>query len=261
MLTDGKVTFMDFTGVDRTGALLTHRPKIYPETQIYRSSFDFPLYIGDEEARPYDLFRDLSAIKDGNASLVELDLEARLSGLQTCKISYTYKEGATTYWVDLNRGSVPLRILNHNNRTNVNVVFAFDDLVQVAGAGWLPLRSLHIIGDGKTVYRLVVTHIDVQHKPQLSDLQLEFPKPVGVVNDDRKLVYPQTKTWNLLHLPSRTSPGVRPLIVRSHVAPGELPGEIEAGPNWAAIIFVLLVLAAGCSLVVARRRGKRAQRA
>jgi hypothetical protein len=260
MLTDGKVTFMDFTGVDRASAAMAHRPQILPDTRLYRSKFDFPLYLGDESGPHDDLFRDLTAIKDGKGSLVELDLDARLDGRKVCKVSYKYKEGTKTYWVDLNRGSVPLRILDHYNPTNVDFVFAFDDLVHEAGAGWLPRRMLHIIANGITVYRLVVTDIDVQHKPRVSAFHLEFPKPVRLFDEARKLVYSQRKTWGLLDLPSRSSPDARPAIPKSYVAPGELPGEIEAGRHWAVIVLlVFLALAAGCSIVIARRRGKQAQ--
>jgi hypothetical protein len=260
MLTDGKVTFMDSTGVGRAGAPLPHLPQISADIRLYRSSFEFPLYIGDESGRPYDLFGDLTTIKDGKASLAELDLDARLNGLKVCKVSYTYKDGTKTYWVDLNRGSVPLRILNHYDPTGTDVVFIFDDLVQVAGAGWLPRRMLHIIANGVSVSQLTITDIDVQHKPQLSAFQLEFPKPVRVVDGARQLVYSRRKTWGLLDLPSRSSPDARPAVPKSHVAPAELPGEIEAGPHWAIIVLlVLLVLAASCSVVLARRRGKRSQ--
>jgi hypothetical protein len=150
--------------------------------------------------------------------------------------------------------------LDHYNPTNVDIVFAFDDLIQVAGAGWLPRRMLHIIANGITVYRLVVTDIDVQHKPRVSAFQIEFPKPVRLFDDAKKLVYTRRKTWSLLDLPSRSSPDAKPAIPKSYVAPVELPGEIEAGPRWAVILLlVLLVLVAGCSIVIARRRGMQAQ--
>ncbi len=171
-------------------------------------------------------------------------------------MSFSYQEGKCTYWIDLNRGTVPLRILDHYNRTNLDIIFNFDDLVQVPGAGWLPRRMLHVIGTGITVYRLVVKEIDLQHKPPLSAFQLEFPEPVGLGDSARKLVYKRRKTWSLLNLPSRSSGEARPAIPMTYVAPPDLPGELESGPPWVLFgsIIVLLLVSVGAVLFIARRR-------
>lgn len=258
MLTDGKVTFMDLLHLNRAGTVLLHQPQIFPDTVFYRQTFEFPLFLGDDSARPYDLFSSLTLIKEGKVSLAELDLDARMDGVKVCKISFNHKSGKRTYWVDLNRGAVPLRILNHYNPTNRDSHFIFDDLVQVPNAGWLPRRMLHITGNGGSVRRVVVTNVDVQNRPSLSVFQLDFPKPISLHDRARKLVYSRRKTWSLLNLPSRSSPGTRSAIPIDYIPPAELPGEIEPGPPWVIIVSasmsVVLVLG---SILVLRRRKKR----
>jgi hypothetical protein len=219
------------------------------------SFFQFPLWIGSNERHLFDLFRDLTAIKDGTASLRELDFDSHLDGLPVCKVSLAYETATCTYWIDLNRGCVPLRILNHYNQSNTETTVSYGDLEQVPDAGWLPRRSLDFIGNGTTVHRMVVTEVDVRNKPPSSVFQLEFPEPVRLVDGAKMLVYTRGKTWSLLKLPSANSPGTKALAKSFSAFPPDLPGEIEPGLPWAAILptiallFLILV-----SIVVLKRR-------
>lgn len=262
MLTDGKVTLRDSIDLNQKGTSLVHSPVILPgTTEFYKDgSFEFPLYIGDHSPRDYDLFSDLTAIRNGKASLVELDRDSRLDGLKVCRLTFSWKEGRRTYWIDLNRGSVPLRILDHYNPNNLDVTFVFSDLAQVPNAGWLPRRRLHIIGPGSLVDRIVVTKIDIQSIPRPAEFQLDFPEAIALHDRARQLVYSRRKTWSLLNLPGQSSPGTRRAIPRTYIPPAELPGEVEPGPPWiiivssAAIVFLILG-----SIVIVRRRKRRLQ--
>ncbi len=151
VLTDGKVTLYDSIELNRARTTLLHSPRIVPGTTEFRRSgiFEFPLYIGDNSLRDYDLFSDLGAVEDGKASLDELDFDSRLNDRKACKLRFTYQEGKRTYFIDVNRGSVPLRILDHFNPSNVDVAFIFSELAHLPNAGWLPRRRLHIIGQGR----------------------------------------------------------------------------------------------------------------
>jgi hypothetical protein len=257
MLTDGEVTLVELLRPNESATAFVHSPRIHQGKLFYGDAyFHFPLWIGDSDAREYDLFSDLNAVKDGRFSLVELDFGARLDGFTVCKLSFTWKDGKRTYWIDSSRGSVPLRILSHYNSANRDVIFIFADLEQVQGAGWLPRRRIHIIGPGAIVDRIVVTEIDTRHKPPPSTFQLDFPEPIGLVDGARKLVYPKRKSWSLLNLPGRSSPGTRPAIPSTYISPADLPGEVEAGPPWAIIVpvGVVVFLVAGSILIITRHK-------
>ncbi len=257
MLTDGSVTFVDSIHmVDRADKTVKHQPIIVQGTERFFKSFDFPLFIGDNGDRPYDLFSNLTAIKDGRATLVDLVPNLDLDGNPVCKVTFAYEEGKCTYWVDLSRGAVPLRIQNHFNQNNTDTLFFFSDLVQVPGAGWLPCRMLHIIDEGVTVYQLHVTKFDARNRPPLSAFQLEFPEPIGVVDGARKLAYSRRKTWSLLNLPSRASHEAKSAIPKTYIAPPDLPGEIESSPPW-VLPSSLVLLAAGCFVWFFWRRRRR----
>ncbi len=258
MLTDGEVTFLDFQYLDKSNTILNHKPEMYSGTRVFYDDarFKFPLWIGDAGRHPYDLFRGLTAVKEGRASLVELDFDSHLDGLKVCKLSLAYGEDKRTYWVDLSRGCVPLRIVGHHGQNTADSVYKFSDLEHVPNAGWLPRRSLHILLNGKVVDRIVVTQIDTENKPRSPLFQLDFPQPMPVLDRHRKLFYARQKSWSLLNLPSRSSPGTRAAIPRAFNPPTDMPGEIEAGSPWAIVVSAAAVLGiiSGAVLIALKRR-------
>jgi len=217
-LTDGTFTLLDNLQPVERNTALRHGAIIHPGTYLfYRSgSFSFPLYLGDKGkgGADHDLFRDLTALKDGKVSLAELDMDSRLGDRKVCRFSFTRKDGTCTYWIDLDRGSVPLRIHDHYNPNNQDTTYIFSDLEHVANAGWLPRRRLHFFAQGQIVDRVIVTEIDTWNKPQPSVFQLDYPEPIILFDDARKLVYPRRKSWSLLDLPDPASPGVKPVMPR-----------------------------------------------
>ena len=226
---------------------------------FYTAYYQFPLLLGTEEHRPYDLFRDLTEIKNGDSSLEEIDFDSHLDGLKVCKLSIRYKEGKCAYWIDISRGCVPLRIQDHYNKTGSESIFVFSDLEHVPNGGWLPRSRLCIIQNGALVNRLVVTQIDTQNKPQPSVFQLEFPEPIPLVNRTRNLVSSGRKTWSLLNLPNASSSGTR-AFPRVPAPPQAMPGEIDPGALWDIIVLAIVIvcLIVG-SIVVLRRRRRRLQ--
>ena len=248
MLTDGKVTLLDTLGPDQSRTALTHRAAIFPEAGIFYRRLDFPLYVGDKTLRGDDLFGDLTGLQQGLASLLELDLDSRLGDRKVCKLSLSYKDGTLTYWIDLDRGSVPLQIFNVANGGNTRITVTYDNLQFVANRGWLPFRRVHVIDDGKVVDWIEIDQVDCKTKPGASVFQLEFPEPVGLVDQARKLAYSRRKTWSLLDLPGPHSRGTKPAIPVSFPPPPEMQGEDDSPSRWkiglvliSAILLVSLV--------------------
>ena len=90
-LTDGKVTLLDYLSLDESNKDFLHRPDIHPGTKLFyqEAFFQFPLWIGDSSTHHGNLFDDLTALKEGRATLAELDFDSQLDGLKVCKLSYT----------------------------------------------------------------------------------------------------------------------------------------------------------------------------
>ena len=165
-------------------------------------------------------------------------------------------EGKCTYWIDVNRGSVPVRIVNEYTETVSSSTYVFGDIEQVTHAGWLPRRKLHYLTGGKTTDLVVITKIDTQNRPPTSMFQLDFPDPVELGDLQRKVVYRKGKTWSLLKLPSPSSPGTERFGMGPSLLPDELPGEIEAGLPWAMISLVVTLSLVAGSIVLSRPKTK-----
>ena len=263
MLTDGEATLLDSFLLDGNNKFSVRVPEIYPGTDVfYRDgNFEFPLWIGAGPARPADFFRDLTAIKDGRAALADIDFDSQLNGLKACKVSLTFAEGKRTHWIDTARGFVPLRTETHYQQANSDVTYSFSEIEKVQGAGWLPRRRLHIIGNGTVVDLIQITGIDTKSKPDLSAFQLEFPKPVRVRDRARKLDYPPSKTLSLLKRPDRSAAGVRAVVSPATNFPTEMPGEREGGLPWMILVpAVLAMVAAVAAIAYLSTRKRRLQR-
>ena len=263
-LTDGEATLVDYQWLIKSDTVLLHRPEMYSGISIFYNDayFRFPLWIGDQCRHPYDLYQFLTAVRDRAASVVGLDFDSHLDGLRVCKLSLAYKsaysEGTCTYWIDLSRGCVPLRFVDCFDKKGGESTYIYGDLEHIPNAGWVPRRCLHILANGKVVDRIVVTRIDAQNKPRPSMFQLEFPQAVPIVDRHRKLVYAKQKSWSLLHLPSRSSPGTRPAILRPFNPPNEMPGEIEPSLAWSITVPAVIISAViSAAMLIARHRSKR----
>ena len=159
----------------------------------------------------------------------------------------------------MNRGCIPLRILNHYDKNASESNIHFSEIEHVPNAGWLPRRRVRIIQNGAVVDRLVVTQIDTVNKPPASVFQLEFPEPIDLVDRTNNLVSKGRKIWSLLSLPKANSPGTKAFLT-APAPPAEMPGEIDSTPPWGIILFgiAFISLVAG-SIVVFRRRRRGSQ--
>ena len=111
MLTDGNVTFMDLLTPEDGGKVLHHKATIFRDVVPFNRKFDFPLYIGNKAPQVFDLFSALMEVKDGAASLDQFETNSLLGEIKVSKFTIDYKNARVTYWVDLERGAIPLRIL------------------------------------------------------------------------------------------------------------------------------------------------------
>jgi hypothetical protein len=250
MLTDRKVTLLDTVNLmDPSSNSFHHQAQIFPGIDIVAHQCDFPLNIGNLDWRTFDLYSDLTRIKDGAVTLDELDPHSSVGDNPVYKVVLAFKGGKRTYWIDVNRGSVPLRILDdyENSRDNAHVTLS--DLVQLPNAGWLPRRRLSIYGDGRSVSQIIVTSADTVKKPATSLFQLEFPEPIGMIDKPRSRSYKPRKVWSLLNLPSASSPGARPIIIHSGPPP-ERAGETVPGYSWMTLVLLGVLLAAICLIAV-----------
>jgi hypothetical protein len=256
MVTDGKATLVDSLFPDQAKTSLVHRPLVAPGTDRLHKQFEFPLYLGDNTPHALDLFTALTDVKNAKASLAELDFDSALDHRKVCRFALTWENGKSTFWIDVARGSVPLRVLDHYNTENQDYIYEFSDVEQVPNGGWLPRRMLKISDQGAQVERIVLTETDAEHRPPPSAFRLDFPKPTEVQDRVKNIVYRGQKSFSLLNPANPQSSATRPMHSPGYVPPSELPGEIEAGHSWGVIAGVggiVLTMAAGIVFLMRRR--------
>jgi hypothetical protein len=259
-LTDGEVTLRDQLWLDDSDKFSHRSPEIYPGTATFCSDgyFQIPLSLGNCDRVTGDLFSGLTAVKDGKGTITELDFDSRLEGLPVCRLSFTYTAGKCTYWIDRNRGCLPLRIQLNDDRTGAATIYRFSEFEHVANAGWLPRRRMHIWANGRLADRIVVTRIDTTNRPGRSMFQLDFPEPIALHDQARHLLYSKRKVWSLLDLPRASSPDAR-RVSPQNTLPAEMPGEIETSFDWRVPIAGVILLAIVVSIIFLMWRGKISQ--
>ena len=224
MLCDGEATLVDRPFVNDSGSALASSAMIRAGAEHFLNAFDFPLWVGqDGLSGPYDLQRESRRLAEGKCAVKEIDFHSRLDSLDVCKVVLDFGSGQRTYWVDINRGAIPLRIEDSRGpkKTHISVQ---DDLRFIPNAGWLPFTQRLVMQDGKIVREIHITEAEVHLKPDVSEFQLDFPSAVKMYDDARKRKYLPRKTWSLLQLPSPNSPDAKPFTPKLSVPPPELPG-------------------------------------
>jgi hypothetical protein len=262
MLTNGQVTLLDRLWLDDSSKFSHRSPEIYPGTSIFCGSayFQFPLSLGNCDKFTTDLFDDLSACKDGKCTITELDFDAQLDGLPVCKLSYTFRTGKCTHWIDRNRGCLSVRVVIHDNASGSDSIYRFGEFEHVKGAGWLPRRRLHIWAKGQLADRIVVTGIDTTRRPDRSMFQLDFAEPVPLPDGTKGVIHSKRKNWSLLDLPIAMAPGAH-LLTHDRTSFGQMPGEIEGHFNWTAVVAATTGVLLVVLTVILWRRSRRRPRA
>ncbi len=258
LLTDGQLTIVDRPALGRDETSLVSRPQIVPGVRAFYDELFFPLDLGDPEADRFDLGRDLmEAERPGSGrKLARVDADASLEGVPTVLLEFEMTAGRRSYWVDLERGALPLQILDEVT-DGLSHRFIHGDIRHVAGSAWLPFRELLYISDGM-VKELVIQDAEFAERPSTKGFQLEFASAVPLMDTARMARYSPRKAWDLRTLPSANSPEVqRVALVQPGPPPPEMPGERGRGLSKSELLLYagLLLLASGAIWSYWRRRG------
>jgi hypothetical protein len=223
ILRDSTVALIDNVFPDLNGGKPKHSIKISPiGTPDYEVRF--PLEIGEAEHKKFSLSNDLDAANDGKVKVVSVDPKCLFRGRDVVRLELRSAAGTRTYWIDLERGAVPLSIRDVVDGGATNQV-DLDDVRPVDGGGWLPFAMTQSIQNGSAVFRLVVLKADVTPPPR-SAFQLEFDEPRTLVDAPRQLHYTKgRKVWRLDDLPAKGADEARPLRSSFTPEPPAMAGE------------------------------------
>jgi len=254
-VTNGSITLSDRIFVESDGKTPIHGAQIDPGTQGFARYYVFPLSVGNPAPADFQLDVDLSTPLPGRPSwqVASVDVNATLRGIPVVKLVLTSRGVSREYWVDLERGAVPLLI-----RDGADVEYHYGDVRRVGDRAWLPHR-LTILGKNPTgavrIRDVTVTEADFTTRPAKSSYGLRFPKPRKMVNAASMKVYDEQDTWDITALPAANSPRARTIQMGQPQAPVPiLPRERETRSSapqvWMIAAGTLSVLGLG---LIARR--------
>ena len=162
------------------------------------------------------------------------------------------------YWIDLEHGAIPRRILNSDPKGEPVIELRYDDIQPAGNGAWFPHR-MTIFFKGGACKELVVDEADFTARPTAADLRLEFPEPVSLMNTATLMKYAPRKVWDVANLSGTGAsavPGVRISIQGPRAPAPPMAGELEARPAWAlpTVVVGLVLTAAGALVYFGRRR-------
>jgi len=258
-LTDGHSTLWDEMRPDSTLRNFNHAAQINPGIHSFFRDFQFPFEIGQPEPKLMNFAGDLDKLESGEFTLLEFEKDAQFEGSPTVHLKYQAEWGTQEYWIDPDRGAVPLQMICHMNEHETTAQLNYDDLRETEG-GWLPFRTTFSMDGGKHVIQIVIHDAEVKTPPVKDEFQLTFPAPTKMVDAARNLIYEPRPTWSLLDLPSTHSTDARALRISEYVPPPVMPGERQ-GWTWgsralyaAATILAIAAVVQGYRMWQ-RRRG------
>ena len=168
------------------------------------------------------------------------DPDAKLDGRRVTKVVLRAVAGRRTFWVDPERGSVPLRVEDtFDGDPSRRDTLLHEDLRLLEGAGWLPFTRLLVDSSGGLVERIELTDVELG-RPGPAAFQLDFPSDTPLMDMARQLRYQPRRVWNLHHLPSEHSKDSEKAEAAGVSTAPEMPGEVERPSLPWRPIFLLL---------------------
>ena len=165
-----------------------------------------------------------------------------------------------TYWVDLKRGAIPLQIRHEFREKNRKVQLNNDDLRPASGAGWIPFRLTMFVDSPNLFRQVTIRDMKVDRLPSSSTFQLDFEKPIPMVDAGRKLVYKPRASWSLTDLPSVHSGQAKKIEITEYEPPAPaMPGVRTAWSAWSATLMLLgvvlfIIMLLRISIAIKQRR-------
>jgi hypothetical protein len=248
MLTNGDVTLLDHLGLTEEAVpKIRHQAQINAGSNRFFSFVIFPLKIGAPRASgleySYDVGQDLAATEKGGSWICHnIDESSNLDGHPCCYFELRRGSSVREYWLDMERGCVPLKILDSDDPPSSTMQLDFEDIRLVDSIGWLPFHTLITLtwANGSMVREVVVQEAQFASAPPRSTFQLEFPEPIPMINAATSVRYAPQKVWSLLDLPREGTQGAERIQIYSATSPAPaMPGP-ERRSGWTPYVYVLV---------------------
>jgi hypothetical protein len=258
VLSDGNRVLKDLITLDGSQQKFDHVPQILFKNSI-NTDLDFPLDLGPLAYDSRSLSYDVDELLRGESQLVRFDANSEHAGRSVMYFQIQWKQGLREYWIDLERGGVPLQIVDTKPKEDPSEYrrVRHEDLRLIAGHGWLPMKRTYYSRRVNLYEEFTIKDASFE-KPPASAFVLEFPERVRMVDQTKGLVHHIGRNaWSLSNLPGPNSQGVSPYVVRSFEPAPEMPQERESAPTWLIAVAVIGLLLCVLVVIIVKSRGQR----
>lgn len=234
-----------------------------PGKARFHRDFQFPLSLGQPEPQRIEnlgWYLRAALNNDPKVRISQVE-DAEYEARPVTRVVFELEDETITYWVDTQRGAVPLRILDQyrepgESHVSIENEFVFDDIRKIPGRGWLPFVQTSWFQRGGNAKRIELRETDFSRESTTADFDLHFPKPTALIDAARKIRYDKQTTWNLSNLPSSVSPRAQKIeysALPSDLTP-RMAGERKSGREYRLLIVGVAALLIAMALVVLNRR-------
>ncbi len=240
-VSNGKLSLVDRMTPSEDGSSMLHEPQIELGSQGLFQQVMFPLAIRNPYPGAFRLGDDLkTARSESNTTHAEVRSTTEVLGdRRVVVVSISRGDMQRTYWVDVERGAIPLRIRDTDREGALKFHVEHSDLRLVDNKGWLPYRTV-IFFDGGLTKSLELQEVDLNGPIGASDFTLAFPTAVPIINIADMVRYAPATEWNLSKLPSSGSPKASKIKLSQPQPPAPtLPGERTGPPPWVMPLIVV----------------------
>ena len=258
LLADSRICLTDIISSDPRGNGLMHSAQVVADADAEMETV-FPLPIGGLDKGMPDFTRSIRRLLEGKLSLLKLDADAQFEGRPAVLMVVGGAGGRAEYYIDLERGAVPLHDRSVKEGDKVLFERKWDDIRSEPGGGWLPRTMTESLVGGKRVIRITVTDANVTERPPDADFVMSFSRPIRLVDRTRDVLHTTPREhWRLADLHGGRSDETRPLQLGYRPETPVKQGEAPPAPWW----WTAAAVAGGLGLILSlgrifqlRRRG------
>ena len=257
LLSNGGITLFD----DKLGSLgknVAGTAQIHEGINHVKVHISMPLDVGLYEEKRWRLGPLLTNALRGDSTTQIIDRKPNesIDGRNVYYVVFNYSDARLHYWIDLERGALPLRYREVAKNGRTTLAIKWSDIRKVGTSAWFPFRETSFLS-GKTARQTLITYANFDNAPDPSLFQLEFDKPVSIINELDKVRYAPQRTWNLSNLPDLNSPLAKKIDLSPPMpVPTIAPQRVGTTAFYALIAGAVLLFLGGGIAVWRSQSGK-----
>lgn len=158
----------------------------------------FPLPLGNLIANIDNLSADIKASSQRDDVSILAVESIKESNLTLIKLKFLMPNGIRTYYIDLSRGGIPLRIEGQIKTANGDFTRTtfYDDIREYPGKGWVPHRWTYSSSRG-IIRRVNLTKVDFETKPSGNDFLIVTKDPCKVIVKSKGMALDPRRSWSI----------------------------------------------------------------